>query len=181
MTSIAPNPPRVTARLLADDGLFPNNPHLALLRYQGAFPAGEPDTIEAVFGANGWPPAWRFGILGYHHYHSTAHEALGCFVGSARTQSGGPEGPVLEANAGDVVILPAGTAHKAVASQGGFRCVGAYPTGQTPDMNRGSPGERDAGRERIAGVPVPEADPAYGPEGPLCQHWLTPGTSNQGS
>lgn len=147
---------------------------------RAAFPPGKPEAIEAVFAANGWPPAWRVAVLSYHHYHSTAHEALGCFVGSARLQFGGPEGPVLEASAGDVVILPAGTAHKAVASQDGFRCVGAYPTGQTPDMNRGRPGERDAALERIARVPVPEADPAYGPEGPLRQHWLVPDASAPG-
>ncbi len=87
---------------------------------------------------------------------------------------------MLEASAGEGGILPAGAAHKAVASQDGFRCVSAYPTGQTPDMNRGSPGEREAALERIAKVPLPEADPAYGPEGPLRQHWLAPDASAQG-
>ncbi|HKJ88145.1 MAG TPA: cupin, partial [Gammaproteobacteria bacterium] len=106
------NPPDVVAELLTDDGTYPNNPALPLLIYRCAFPTPEPDAIEAVFAANGWPPAWRFGVFGYHHYHSTAHEALGCFTGSARIQFGGPEGPVLQAGAGDVVILPAGTAHK---------------------------------------------------------------------
>ncbi|MFP4606999.1 MAG: hypothetical protein ACLFP7_05195 [Thiohalospira sp.] len=171
MTPSAPNPPRVTARRLPDDGTYPNNPHLPLLAYTGAFPPNDPEAIEAVFAANGWPPAWRFGIFGHHHYHATAHEALGCFQGSARIQFGGPGGPILEAAAGDVVVLPAGTAHKAVESRGGFRCVGAYPVGQDPDMNTGRPGEHAAAVALIARVPVPEADPAYGPEGPLAEHW----------
>ncbi len=174
MTRTAPNPPRVEAWLLPGDGVFPNNPELPLLLYAGAFSEPDPGTIEEVFAANGWPPAWRFGVLGHHHYHSTAHEALGCFAGSARIQFGGPEGPILEASAGDVVVLPAGTTHCAVEVRGGFRCVGAYPAGQSPDMNRGNPIEHDAAARRIAEVPLPEADPAYGPEGPLRRQWGGP-------
>ncbi|MFA9461902.1 hypothetical protein [Thiohalorhabdus methylotrophus] len=171
----APNPPDVIARRLCDDGIYPNNPALPLLVYRSAFAAGDPDGIERVFATNGWPPAWRFGVFGYHHYHGTAHEVLGCFTGSARIQFGGPEGPALEAEAGDVVILPAGTAHKCLEARDGFRCVGAYPTGQDPDMNTGRPGEHEAALERIAGVPVPAADPAYGEGGPMRSQWMMEG------
>ena len=165
--------PRVEAHCLGDDGTFPNNDALPLLVYRGAFrlPNGDPATaIEAVFEANGWPPAWRFGVFDFHHYHSTAHEALGVLAGRARLQFGGPEGPAVEAEPGDVIVIPAGVAHKCLEASG-FRVVGAYPRGQDFDMNRGTPGERPATEANIARVPLPEADPVLGADGPLRQHW----------
>ncbi|HKJ70209.1 MAG TPA: cupin domain-containing protein, partial [Gammaproteobacteria bacterium] len=112
----------------------------------------------------------RFGVFGFHHYHATAHEALGVFQGRARLQLGGPEGMEVEAAAGDVLVLPAGVAHKCLASED-FVAVGAYPAGQDPDMNRGDAGERPAADERIAAVPLPPADPVAGADGPLRQRW----------
>jgi uncharacterized protein YjlB len=168
---MSPSEAEIQAVTLADDGTFPNNPELPLLVYRGAFLGAEPAAIEATFDANQWPPAWRYGVFDFHHYHSTAHEVLGCFAGRAEIQFGGPQGPVLEAGAGDVVVLPAGTAHKSVAARGGFRCVGAYPAGQDFDMNRGAPDERPAGDRHIAAVPLPAADPVYGPDGPLLRYW----------
>lgn len=161
----------VEAVPLEEDSAFPNNPELPLLVYRAAFPEPDAAAIEAVFDANGWPPAWRYGVFDFHHYHSTAHEVLGCFRGRAEIQFGGARGPVLEAGAGDVVVLPAGTAHKSVAQRGGFRCVGAYPAGQDFDMNRGEPGERPAADRQIAAVPLPAADPVHGPDGPLLRYW----------
>ena len=162
----------VSRHLLTDDGTFPNNGALPLLVYPGAFggEGGDPDAIEARFAANGWPPAWRFGVFDFHHYHSTAHEALGVFAGSARLQFGGPQGVEVTAGAGDVIVIPAGVAHKCLESRG-FRVVGAYPRGQHFDMNRGEPGERPAAETNIARVPLPAADPVLGADGPLRQHW----------
>jgi uncharacterized protein YjlB len=165
--------PQVTAHPLAAADPFPNNPALPLLVYAGAFrlPADDPaGAIERVFAANGWPPAWRFGVFDYHHYHSTAHEVLGVFAGSARLQFGGPEGVTVEAGVGDVIVIPAGVAHKCLASRG-FRVVGAYPRGQDFDMHRGEPGERPAAEANIARVPLPGADPVVGRDGPLQEHW----------
>lgn len=62
-----------------DDGLVPNNP-MPFLVYKGAVAIGGGDpeqTIEQLFGANGWGDMWRNGIFDYLHYHSTVHEALG--------------------------------------------------------------------------------------------------------
>ena len=62
----------------ADDGAFPNST-LPLLLYEQALLAGAAGAqeFEALFEANGWPAAWRASVFPYHHYHSTAHEALG--------------------------------------------------------------------------------------------------------
>jgi len=165
--------PQVAAYRLEDDGTYPNNPDLPLLVYAGAFRPAEADpagAIERVFEANGWPPAWRFGVFDFHHYHSTAHEALGVFAGSAHLQFGGPEGVEVTAETGDAIVIPAGVAHKCLSSKG-FRVVGAYPRGQSFDMNRGDPGERPAADTNIARVPLPAADPVLGTTGPLLEHW----------
>jgi uncharacterized protein YjlB len=114
-------------------------------------------------------------VYGFHHYHSTAHEVLGVYRGSTRVQLGGQEGIVVEVHPGDVVVIPAGVAHKNLG--GGqsaaqpFGVVGAYPLGQRPDMNDGRAGERPRADRAIARVPLPSADPVYGPQGPLFEHW----------
>jgi len=158
---------------LEDDGTFPNN-RFPLLVYPAAIDPDGPDpagTIEASFGANGWPGAWRNGIYGFHHYHSTAHEVLGICRGRARVQFGGASGPVLDASAGDIIVIPAGVAHKNMGASNDFMVVGAYPEGQRWDMNNGRPGERPRTDENIRRVPVPMADPIRGVDGPLVQLW----------
>ena len=76
-----------------DDGVFPNS-RLPLLLYRAAIAAGEasPESMEALFERNGWPPQWRASVFTYHHYHSTAHECLGVASGEARLMFGGPKG-----------------------------------------------------------------------------------------
>jgi uncharacterized protein YjlB len=167
-------PPQVIARVLSDDGTFPNNEQLPLLVYTPALilPAGDAaEAFETVFAANEWGSSWRNGVYGYHHYHSTAHEVLGIYAGTAKVQLGGPSGVVLTVTPGDVVIIPAGVAHKNLGASTNFRCVGAYPLGQQWDMNYGRPGERPRADENIAAVAVPGTDPVYGAGGPLADHW----------
>ncbi|MBN8909827.1 MAG: cupin, partial [Rhodospirillales bacterium] len=98
---------------LADDGLVPNNPSLAARIYRAALPVrtDAERQIEARFADNGWSNAWVNGIYQYHHYHATAHEVLGVAQGSARVQLGGPSGPIVELQAGDGVLIPAGVGH----------------------------------------------------------------------
>ena len=132
-----------------------------------------PEIIEEVFHSNRWGRSWRNGIYPYHHYHSTAHEVLGVYKGNARVQFGGEKGPILAVETGDVVIIPAGVAHKNINSSQDFRVVGAYPAGQSWDMNYGKPGERPAADQNIAEVPDPKADPVYGSESPLLELWDT--------
>ncbi len=167
-------PPEVLAQRLEDDGSIPNNPELALLVYRQAvtLPDDDPASVfEALFTANGWPAAWRNGIHPFHHFHSTAHEALGVYRGSATARFGGEGGVDLTVSAGDVVIIPAGVGHKALEASRDLGIVGAYPAGSGPDLCRGAPNERPATLDAIARVAVPARDPLYGAEGPLREHW----------
>ena len=78
----------------------------------------------------------------------------------------------MDGQSGDVIIIPAGVAHKNVGSSSDFRCVGAYPLGQSWDMNYGKPGERPQADQNITKVPLPESDPVYGIDGPLVKSWV---------
>lgn len=164
----------VETETLGDDGRFPNNEELPVLMYRQAIDAADGKAarrLEATFRENGWGGSWRNGIYSYHHYHSTAHEVLGVARGSARVQLGGEEGLVLDLEAGDMVVLPAGVAHKNLGSSSDFLVVGAYPRGQTWDMNYGEPGERPTADENIKATPLPETDPLEGADGPLMTYW----------
>ena len=68
---------------LEENGKFPINPELPVLVYKNVFnfAGGDPaSTIEKVFAENNWAGSWRDGIYSFHHYHSTAHEALGIYT-----------------------------------------------------------------------------------------------------
>lgn len=169
-----PGSPTVIAHPMPADAEIPNNPRLALLVYPGAVCLPERDpasAFEQLFSANDWVGCWRDGIFPFHHYHSTAHEVLGIYSGSALAQLGGEQGVTLTLSPGDVVIIPAGVGHKKLSSSGGLGVVGAYPRGQQPDMCRASSASRDRGAERVARVPVPARDPVHGADGPMCRHW----------
>ena len=156
-----------------DDGIVPNNPALPLVVYRGALPAGgdRAAACERMFAAHGWPDAWRNGIHPHHHYHSTAHEVLGIARGSARVRLGGERGQTVELNAGDVVVIPAGIAHKREAASGDLLVIGAYPRGQRPDMCRADPAVHGRAVAAIALVPLPAADPVTGRADPLLECW----------
>jgi len=163
------------AILLPESGAIPNNPRLPVLVYAKCFDArgDAAATVERLFEGNGWPPQWRDGIFGYHHYHSTAHEALGIARGSATVILGGPHGREFDLLAGDVVVLPAGTGHKRIGGSRDLLVVGAYPPGQTWDLIREEPEKKAAAMRRIAEVPLPESDPVLGTAGPLIRIWPT--------
>lgn len=167
------NDSRVLTCALKDDGIIPNSP-LPLVIYVGAFQFGQRDPAEAIertFRSNGWQGLWRNGIYTYHHYHSTAHEVLGVYRGSATVRFGGEKGTSHSVQAGDVIIIPAGVSHKNLGASGDFAVVGAYPAGQEVDMCYGRPGERPAADKQIRAVSLPANDPVYGVRGPLREHW----------
>jgi uncharacterized protein YjlB len=84
---------------------------------------------------------------------------------------GGPEGQGFDVRAGDVIVIPAGVAHKRLNSTGDFLVVGCYPPGQQMDLLRGQPGDRPKADENIAKVPLPGSDPVGGTSGPLPALW----------
>jgi uncharacterized protein YjlB len=150
----------------------PNNPRLAVLLYRQAL---EPTlhelgaALETLFERNAWPPQWRDSIFDYHHFHSTAHEVLGVVSGQAQVIVGGPGGRVVTLEAGDVLLLPAGTGHCLQSSTGRFQVVGAYPEGQQWDIRRDALSEQEL--ETMEHLPFPRSDPVAGSQGPLLQHW----------
>jgi len=159
---------------LKDDGVVPNNARLPLLVYQAALKLPVQDgasVIEQLLETNKWGGAWRDGIYPYHHYHSTAHEILAVFGGSATVQLGGERGILQKLNVGDVIIIPAGVAHKRLEESFDFGVVGAYPEGQDWDICYAKAEERPKADRNIASVPLPQADPIYGITGPLMERW----------
>lgn len=167
------DPKQVQTIHCPDDGTFPNNDmSVVLLRCAFASETSlNPADIERVFRANDWVNSWRNGLFAFQHYHSTAHEALGVYSGWVNAQLGGPDGKIVTVRKGDVVILPAGVAHKNIEQSADFRVVGAYPIGQIPDMKYGKSGERSLADKNIANVALPAKDPVFGEEGPLIKEW----------
>ena len=143
---------------------FPNSPLPVLIYRQVVDAAGEKAAaaFETLFADHGWPPQWRYGLYEFDHFHSTAHETLGVFRGRARIRLGGPAGRQHDIAAGDVVVLPAGVGHACLEASGDFTMVGAYPPGQSWEVERGEPGELDAACRRVAAIALPDEDPVGG-------------------
>jgi uncharacterized protein YjlB len=205
--------------------LIPNSPR-PLIHYRNLFPSEQdrtPTTLHETFARNKWSTQWiwRYGKDQTAHYHSAAHECMVVLTGSARIRFGvadvhqsdnhgdsspnsssntiSEEGGVeVDASAGDVFILPAGTAHKtfntlpeaslklltpgdghAVDLKGvekaemeleGFTMMGAYPVGSEWDFAVG--GESEGVYQRVWEVAKPERDPVLGEEKEgLCGLW----------
>lgn len=107
------------------------------------------------------------------HFHSTSHEVLCISNGRAKLCFGGEdnEGRIEPTvNAGDVIIVPAGVAHRLLEdlseSGGSFEMVGSYPKGFDWDMCYGKQGEEKkiANIKRLAWF---DRDPVYGEKGPV--------------
>ena len=160
--------------IFRDDGAIPNST-LPLIVRKGAITPDATDpaaTFERAFAKNGWTNSWRDGIFDYHHYHSTAHEALGIAAGSATVRFGGENGETVGLTAGDVVAIPAGVGHARISQSDDLLAVGAYANGRDWDIIRATDsGAIGAARQRIAAVPLPGADPVDGESGPLMKLW----------
>ncbi|MGB9476694.1 MAG: cupin domain-containing protein [Candidatus Udaeobacter sp.] len=164
-----------------DDGIFPNSV-LPLLFYQRAIAieAKDPASIfEKCFLDNDWTNSWRNGVYSFPHYHSTSHEALGVYSGTATLRLGGKDGRNVEVQSGDIIVIPAGVAHQNIADSDNFGVVGAYPGGREWDLLRGLPDERPKADHNIAALPMPDSDPIYGNEGPLRRLWKGAGASSK--
>ena len=142
-----------------DDGRIPNN-RLPLLLYRSALSNGvNARNLQKQFATNNWTNSWDNGVYSFHHYHSTSHEVLGIYSGSALLHLGGEKGEKLSVKAGDVIVIPAGVGHKNLGASNDFGVVGAYPDGRDWDLLKGEPGERPKADKNIAALPIPDFDP----------------------
>lgn len=156
-----------------DDGVIPNSRY-ALLLYRRALDFKGKDSasrLQEHFASYNWTNSWINGIYAFHHYHSTSHEVLGIYSGSATVRLGGEQGHSFIVQAGDAIVIPAGVGHKNLGSSNDFGVVGAYPDGRQWDLLTGRPDERPKADQNIAGLPIPDTDPIYGPDGPLRNLW----------
>lgn len=156
-----------------DDGVFPNS-HLPVILYKQAV------DLPAVLGSryankilkqHHWLNNWKSGIITEHHYHSTSHEVLVAVQGKTQLQLGGPAGKIIDFERCDMLILPAGVAHRNVQAENDVVCIGGYPDGRIYDMNYGHSGEREEAEKNIAALPIPEYDPLEGKNGFLTTCW----------
>ncbi|KAF7185202.1 hypothetical protein HII31_13477 [Pseudocercospora fuligena] len=194
---------------------IPNSP-LPLLHYKKALdhnpqsPAVAAVAAYDVMKQNKWDIQWlvQYGYTQRSHYHSRTHEAMAVLSGNATIRFGVADtsendedhttglmweegGIELQAEVGDVFIIPAGVAHKTYdckpqrpfkrLTQGdgtriesddprgflagveadGFTMLGAYPEGGVHDFVT----EADDGpaAQRVAwSVPCPDTDPILG-------------------
>lgn len=167
-------PEKVVYKLIgADAPLFPNNPHYPVLIYENVFPSlQEPEAIQYLLKQNGWGHSWVDSIYDFHHYHSNTHETLVVIAGFCSVQLGGENGSSDTVTEGDVLILPAGVAHKSLDKSADFSCIGAYPSIVETDMNYGQESEYSTAVDMIKQVCLPDIDPIYGKDGPMFHYWL---------
>lgn len=159
--------------ILVDDGIFPNS-DLPVLLYRRAFnvPLLFPARFfKRIFHSNNWTNTWKDGIFTFHHYHSNTHEVLGIYKGRTRLQLGGDNGVEITVAKGDVIVIPAGVAHRNLGRETQVLCVGAYPEGKSYDMHVGKTGERPQADQNIFMVPIPQTDPLQGRRGSLVRIW----------
>jgi uncharacterized protein YjlB len=167
----------VSKHILPGDKIWPNNNELPVLIYKQVFkPAADnASIIEDVFNKNNWKNSWRNGIYTYHHYHSNTHEVLGISKGTCMLMLGGDDGSLINIGEGDVIVIPAGVAHKNFGASEDFECVGAYPKGEDFDIKTADSNTRAADETNVKNVFLPETDPVFGRLGPVMEHWLKNG------
>jgi len=165
--------PDIITKQLNRNGNYPNSrlPVIIYKRVADSNKTSLDSYFEEMIHANKWGNSWRNGIYDYHHYHSTAHEVLAIYQGKAEVQLGGPGNETFHLGKGDVVIIPSGVAHKRINSSDDFACFGAYPKGQSYDMNYGKEEELEEAIYNINHTPLPETDPVLGKDGPLKTTW----------
>ncbi|KAI9567718.1 hypothetical protein HD554DRAFT_2322541 [Boletus coccyginus] len=93
------------------------------------------------------------------HFHCTTHEVLCIAAGRANLEV------VTEIKKGDVIIVPAGVAHRLLEDlDGGFMVVGSYPKGKSWNMCYGWEDEQEKieRNQRIKDLAWFTKDPIYG-------------------
>ncbi|KAF7194114.1 hypothetical protein HII31_04635 [Pseudocercospora fuligena] len=165
---------RVLKHQIPAHGLTPNTSiqNKPLLVYKSAFTSSATaPKIESHLSSIGVvTPQWRYTMYSTSHFHSTSHEVLSISNGRAKLCFGHEDNPSkveTEVEKGDVIVVPAGVAHRLLEDLGGgFEMVGSYPTGCNWDMCYGKKGEEEK-IEKIKSLGWFERDPIYGDEGPV--------------
>ncbi|WWC61945.1 uncharacterized protein I303_104531 [Kwoniella dejecticola CBS 10117] len=135
MTTPHPNPEfKIETYHIAPTDLIPNS-GWPLIVYRQFYPFDELKISTKFYDlllSNDWHPKWiyQYGETQRSHYHPTAHEVMAVLSGSARIRFGAADlsqdplqsledpkyfekgGITLDAQKGDVFLLPAGLAHK---------------------------------------------------------------------
>jgi uncharacterized protein YjlB len=143
-----------------------------LLIYHSAFQSPTASQIESHLSSLGVvTPSWRYTMYSTSHFHSNTHEVLSISAGSAKLCFGGETNPdrvepVVEK--GDVIVVPAGVAHRLLEDRGGFSMVGSYPAGKSWDMCYGREDEVEKVK-KIQDLEWFDEDPIYGKEGPALE------------
>ncbi|KAK4864423.1 hypothetical protein LT330_009951 [Penicillium expansum] len=222
-----PNIIEVRQYRLFPTNLVPNSPR-PLLHYKNVLarrPSSshcDPADVWDMFNQNGWNVQWifRYGETQLSHYHSKAHECMAVLSGTAKIRFGVADtsddlfenthgssweegGIELEAEAGDVFIIPAGVAHKTYDAKpeaefklltpgtghgieandprkalddiqlSGYTMMGAYNGGDWDFVKSGGD------FEKVWAVPKPSLDPVFGKsERGLCRTWRGSGTAS---
>jgi uncharacterized protein YjlB len=156
-----------------DNGIFPNSVlpvllYINVLKLPFLFSG---DFIKKNFEGNNWSNAWKAGIFTYHHYHSNTHEVLGVYKGKTKIVLGGESGALIEIQKGDVLIIPAGVAHKNLGIENDVGVIGAYPGGKNYDIKYGRKDERPEADINIENVPIPATDPVWEASSGLIKIW----------
>ncbi|CAO2653917.1 Nn.00g106500.m01.CDS01 [Neocucurbitaria sp. VM-36] len=158
----------------------PNN-ELPVLVYRDCLPLPlSEEKTKTFLESHAWVRKGTWGHIDVRHFHPNTHECYGIFQGSSTLllgcgisdTSGGQE---VEVQAGDVIVLPAGTAHCNLQSTKEFTYVGVYPEGAPHYRNELGKNEidHDALRNEINSVAKPSQDPVNGVSGPLIELWST--------
>ncbi|KAF5528644.1 Uncharacterized protein CGCA056_v000124 [Colletotrichum aenigma] len=151
------------------------NSRLPVLHYRDVLPEPRDEaSVTDFLTRNRWEKRGTWGHIGIRHFHPNSHECYGIFQGHSKMLLGKiytGQGMEVDVKTGDVIILPAGTAHSSLASSSDYRYIGVYP--QDCPKWRNEMGKKPAGEFKtvIKSVEMPEEDPVYGRNGPLTQLW----------
>ncbi|OCT49062.1 cupin domain protein [Cladophialophora carrionii] len=157
------------------------NSDLPVLIYRDVLPLPVNESTATTFlEGHGWERRGVWGHIAVRHFHPNSHECYGIFQGQSTLLLGcGSSDPStasglhVDVHVGDVVILPAGTAHCSVESTPDYRYVGVYPKGCPRWRNElgKEPIDEKALRKEILAVALPTQDPVTGPDGALMRLW----------
>ncbi|KAH8702350.1 hypothetical protein BGW36DRAFT_372663 [Talaromyces proteolyticus] len=159
--------------------VYAPNSSLPVLHYRNVlpYPATE-ENVTSFLTAHKWEKRGTWGHIPTRHFHPNSHECYGIFRGSSTIVlgvGGGDEsgGLRVRVQAGDVIVLPAGTAHSMADSTEDYRYIGVYPEG-CPRW-RNELGEKPISladlRKEIQSVGFPKQDPVFGTHGPMMRLW----------